>query len=251
MKILYNMVIILLVLTCVSEASGRSPESSLTFSGSMGYAILSLKQVNEDHERDVASFNEEGIALPAFPTMHTFPVVSGSVIYRFGPYGAVTLHIVDFSMAVNTEYSDTANSVSLERTVGATDVIAGIQYFIPPFIEIGEWFVELEVGNTYARATAEASGMTTIKQGEATVTVPSIDEKVRYKKTKTFIAAGFGVNIPVLKPIVLTAKAKFKSAPVGQMDGKVTEFGETFQETSTTTFDYSGLFFSLGLGIEF
>lgn len=243
--------LLILVLPFVILGKGRCPECGLIVSGSVGYAVLSLEQVNKDHDRDVAEWNALGIDIPAFSPMHGFKVLSGSLTYRFGPYGAVSLRVVDFSKGIRTEYSDPLQSLLLERSVGAMETTVGFQYFIPFLVDLGDWYMELSLGQIKARARASAYGTSIANEDGEPLTTIWENTHSRYEKTKSFAAIGLGVNIPLFEPFLLMGKVEFQNAPVGKMEGRIAEFGERFREISTTAFDYTGLFFSLGIGIEF
>ena len=70
--------------------------------------------------------------------------------------------------------------------------------------------------------------------------------------TKTSLSASFfvGADVPLLRPIFLRGEAGYRFAQVGELNGDITQFGVHSNETSTTSFDFSGFLISVGIGVD-
>lgn len=238
--------ILLTVAACFSHAQERT----FSFSLSAGYARLSLDQVDEDNQRDVEGWNRQGLPVGSFPSMKNAFMLSLKGVYRYERDVAFSLSVSDGSREVSTTYNTPEQTFTLVRSVGFTDFTFGVLYHVPIYYDVVEGYAGADVGLMRARANAEAYGTKTIKIVDSTQTVVTADTKGTYKASKTMVNVTLGTTVRVFEPMFLRAEAQYKVGKVGKMDGHVTRMGSEGEETTSIEFDFSGFFFTLGIGVR-
>jgi len=225
-------------------------EGTWTFSGSAGFAALSLRAVEQDNENDVRGWNVyENIPIGSFQPLDYAFTYSLSGSYRFDRDWAVTVSVVDFKKEVATSYRDGSTDLRLRRSVGSTDLMAGLAYFLPPALYQVETYFLVEVGLMNSRATAEAIGSKTQKLNDSTYSYATYDTHGVYEKSKMIVNVGLGATSQMFEPVFMKVQAVFKFAKIGKIDGEVTQFGTTVPHTTTIDFDYSSFIITIGFGI--
>ncbi len=239
------------VLVLLLPGQAHPQETNWSFSASAGYAILNMGEVRRDNERDVQGWRQQGADLTDFPPLNPVTFVAARASYRWGPFGAVSLSVTDFSRVMEITSTSSVPFLKLSRSIGATDFMLGARNMFPIVLEPLELYVELQAGYTLAWAGAQAFGTTIILVGKDSTAVTFVDSQTRYALRRPFAAVGFGASLPVAGPLALKAEGLYKGGPIGRMDGETTANGETVSIASAVDFDYSGLFLSLGLALQF
>jgi hypothetical protein len=226
-------------------------DRSISIVGSAGYGFLGLEAVDEKNASDVVGWANLGIPVNDFASVKQSPFFSGRMTYRYSRDFAVSLYASYFSESVTSSYEGADATLHLDRSVAATDLSLGISYYpaLQPYVL--EWYVRVNLGVLLARASARALGEAATKPGGVIVMVPLVDSEGKYTKAKT--SAGFfvGADVPLSRQLFLTGEAGYRVAHVGQLDGDITRSGVQSTETSSTAFDYSGILFSVGVGLKF
>jgi hypothetical protein len=217
----------------------------------VGYAILNLRQVEEDNASDVEGWNALGIPVGALGSVKQSTFFSGRLAYRFGREIAFSFAVHDQSKEVSTSYEGTDATLSLQRGVGSTDALLGVSYYpsAQPFFL--EWYIELEVGLIFGRADAHAHGTETIKIDGTPTFMPLVETDATYKKTRTAVALCVGADVPILRSLFVHIEGAYRFASIGTLDGDIDRSGLHSKQPSITEFDYSGLLISGGVGIAF
>ncbi|MEX1276193.1 MAG: hypothetical protein WEE20_09680 [Bacteroidota bacterium] len=225
-------------------------EGTWTFSASVGFATLELTAVDEDNRSDVEGFNEVGIPIGAFPLLSGSPFFNAKLHYRLDREFGASLRVQYFSKEVSTRFEHPDEFLHLTRSVGATDVAGALVYY-PQLQAYGfEWYIELNIALTFARAQAVANGEKNFKIDGQTSFVKTFDSDGNYKKSKLGVGIGTGATIPVTGPWFLRGEVSYKFAQMGAMNGTVRRFDSTSPQETTIAFNYSGFLLSAGVGIE-
>lgn len=213
--------------------------------------MLNMSDVNRDNQSDVEGFNRVGIPLPHFPSFDAAPVYTGTVAYRSAPDFGVAISLTYFEKTIGTNYQSSEEILSLTRTVESTDVMVGFAYYPSWRPYFMEWYADVRMGVTFARARAEAYGAQFVKIGGEPTAQVSIDTKGKYAKSKLTVVLGLGASMNITGPLILKADVGYKFAQLGQIDGEVSRLGVTRTETTNPEFDFSAVTVSAGVGIEF
>jgi hypothetical protein len=244
-----SLAVVSLLCYAVSFLSAQEQIWSISFGG--GIKVLQMKAVNDDNQSDVEGFNAAGIPIGPFPKLSTAPSLSGKVVYRFDrEIGAMaTVHY--FSKEIETRFDNPDEYLHLVRSVSSTDLLGALVYYPRFQFETIEWYVELQLGLTLARAAARALGERNTKiDGQANV-VKTFDSDATYAKSKLAVGLALGATLPLTHRVFVRGDASYKFAKVGTMEGTIRRFDTTIQQESTIEFDYSNLLFSLGIGMSF
>jgi hypothetical protein len=225
-------------------------ESPFTFSVSGGWVYMSLDQVDEDNQRDIEGWRVQGIPIEDFGSLKTALQFGAKGTYRFERDIVLSLSFTHAEREVRAEYLSYDATLELDRSVGFTDVLAGLGFYYPITPLHAEAYAGGEVGMMYARADAKAYG-TQQKTSDTTQIDIVLDSEGHYKKNKLVLNAVAGMNFHVFEPLFLQVEAKYKFGKVGKLEGDVRRFNDTAVQETTIEFDYSGLFLSLGIGIVF
>lgn len=225
--------------------------SPWSLSGSVGYAILNLGQVEKDNASDVEGWNALGIPVGPLGSVKRSSFFSGRLAYRLTREIAFSFAVRDQSKEVSSSYEGAEASLSLQRGIGSTDALVGISYYpsAQPFFL--EWYIELQVGLIFGRADAHAHGTQTVKSGGVPILMPLVETDATYKKTRTSVALCVGADVPILRPFFVHIEGAYRFASLGTLDGDIDRFGQHSKQPSITEFDYSGFLVSGGIGIEF
>lgn len=241
--------LMLFITAAFHRANGQ--EGTWSISGSAGGTFLNLKDVDNDNTSDVEIYNRVGIPLPPFPAFDRAWFFSGRISYRYARDFGLSLLVTYFDKRISTKYDTPEEILSLARSVGSTDAMLAFAYYPPVRPYFLDWYTELLIGFTFARAWAEAYGATFPKiDGVPTVQV-NTDTKGVYNKSKIAVGIGLGASARLVGSLILRADAAYKFAQLGKIDGEVTRFGVTASETTTPEFNFSAIFVSAGLGVEF
>lgn len=226
-------------------------EGTWTFSASVGYATLEMTAVDDDNRNDVEGFNDAGIPIGPFPLLNASPFFTGKVHYRLDREFGASLRVQYFSKEVSTRFEHPDEFLHLTRSVGATD-IAGALIYYPQFQPYAfEWYIELNIALTFARARATANGEKNFKIDGQTNFVKTFDSDGNYKKSKLGVGIGTGVTMALTGPLFLRGEVSYKFAQMGTMDGTVRRFDSTTPQGTTIEFNFSGFLLSAGVGVEF
>jgi len=242
-------------LTVIALAFGTRPghlnaqDRSWSISGSVGYARLSLDDVDGDNSADAEGWNRQGIPVGAFASMKWSPVFSGRVQYRLNREFAFSLTALYNSKRVTASYNSPEASLSLIRTVGSSGVSLGIAHFPSAQPYFLQWYLQVDMALTFARATAEAYGTRTVKVGGEPTLIPLAETSGTYKKSKVTVGIFLGADVPIVRPMFFRFEAGYRVAQFGKLGGDVTRFGEHTTETTTVEFDYSGFLLTAGVGM--
>jgi hypothetical protein len=231
-------------LTAATEAQSRR----WSVAASAGAALLSLGSVDDDNAADAAGWARLGIPVPSFSSVKASAVYAGRVSYRYDRETAASLRVFHHAKEVTASYRGPDAELDLERGVSSTDVSFVVSYFPswrPYFLE---WCMQAGLGLTFARASANARGITYVKIAGVPTPEPLVETDALFKKTKLTVSAGIGMTVPLFSRIALTGEAMYRFAQVGAMEGEVVRFGESSTEPTTIEFNYSG--FLLTAGIE-
>lgn len=224
--------------------TAQQPKWSLTVGG--GWTLLPMSSVNNKHSADIEGFAEKGVPLEDFPGVGKTGMIAIRVQYRFSHNGALTATFSSFSQQVKTSSLDPSTDFSMTRLIGLEDYAVGIMQYLPGIIYPAEMYFELAVGTAHVIARTDAIGEVTL------YTAPTVfDEVANFAADKGYAAIALGAYFPLFGPLVLNGEARFKSIPVGQMDGKLVQGGAESEDRTLTSFDFSGIYLSLGLGVEF
>ena len=225
-------------------------EARFSFGASAGWANLAMRAVRQDNEDDVDGFNVLGFPVAPFPELNPVPFVTARAAYRFSHAGSVFLSVQIFARNLAATTPDGQPHLDLQRGLGATDVMLGAAHHFP--LSLGDLDVtaELAVGTTRAWVHAEAFG-TEIPLGKEAEETLRFDSETDYTLSSPFAMAGMAAGLPLPGPFVLNAAARYKTGPITKMAGKTTDLGVTKSLISQVEFDFSGLFLSLGLALEF
>lgn len=238
------------VALCFSLAGAQ--EGTWLFSASGGLQFLRMANVNETLDKTVRDWNQlELVPISPFEHFSSAPCFGFRASYRFERDMVFSLSASFFSASVKNAYNDASVSLSLDRSVGSTQVLIGLGYVFPPLLHDVEASVEIDVGLLFARAEARTFSTRTIKQGASDTTYVYYDSEADYKKSRLIASGGTALLWNIFPPVFLKAEAFYRIAKVGTMEGMVKRIGGTFDEATTTEFDFSALSVTLGLGITF
>ncbi len=232
------------LLGALTMLPAQEPKWSFTVGG--GWTLLPMSSVNSKHRAEIEGWAEQGVPLKDFPELGQAAMTAIRVQYRFSHNGAVTVAYSGFSQEVSSSSLDPGIIFSTSRAISMDDFAVGILQYFPEIIYPVEMYFELAVG----RANVKFRGD---KIGEVTLySVPTVfDEVARFSTAQGYAAVALGANLPLFGPLVLNGEVRFKSIQVGPMDGKLVQAGIERAERTLTSFDFSGLYISLGLGLEF
>lgn len=226
-------------------------ERTFSFSLSAGLARLSLDQVDEDNQRDVEGWNRQGLLVGSFPSMKNAFMLSLKGWYRYDRDFAFSFSVSRGTREVSASSRTSEQTLKLNRSVGFTDVMVGVLYYVPISSDVVEGYAGAEVGMMYAQANADAYGATTIYDvdvPEQTFVYLETDGAFSAKRTVAHLT--LGTSLRVYAPVFLRMEAQYKIGPVGKMNGHVTRIGSEGEETTSIEFDFSGFFFTLGIGVR-
>jgi len=229
----------------------HAQQAHWSLSGSVGYAFLSLTQVDGDNASDVEGWNVLGIPIGPLGSLKQSTLFSARLAYRSTKEIGFSLTVHDQSKEVSTSYEGTDATLSLRRGAGSTDVLLGINYYPPEQPYFLEWYVEVGVGVIVGRANANAHGTQTVKVAGMPTLAPLVETDATYKKSRTAVAFCLGADMKIFRPIFIHFEGAYRFAPLGTLDGDVTRSGQHSTQPSVAEFDYSGLLLSGGIGIEF
>ena len=231
-------------------------EGTWSLTASAGIGMLSMAPVNQTLDKTVESWNQnQNQPVPIGPFQHfsSSPFLSSRLTYRYERDVALSISFSYFSRTLTNSYSSSNDFLSLERTVGSTDLLLGLTYYLPQLVYRLDSYVIGEVGPIFARADAITYATTIKKTGSVGEMVVTYDTKAFYRKSKLVANLGAGGAFHVAEQIFLRAEALYRIAQVGQMDGDITSLRPVpdEQRISTTEFDFSALVVQVGIGVEF
>ena len=237
----------------VPMGTGLAQEGSWTLSGGAGYALISLTAVKSDMERDVRIYNEAGHELPAFPSPGPGVALTATAAYRFGREYSVALNAYHDTRTVETSWANPEDALSLKRRLKASVISTGLLYHFPSDAD-SDIFAEVEIGMLFARATSYALWTHTEKLSDTSLTVVTEvvdDTRGVFEKSKLIVSAALGGSIRLLGPVFLRGKMLYRLGQIGKIDGSITKFGQTVDQTTSVDFNFSGLLILASVGIEF
>jgi len=244
-------IVLTLSAACAFPISLHAQQARWSLSGSVGYAILGLRQVEDDNRGDVEGWNALGIPIGPLGSLKQSILFSGRLAYRYTREIGFSLTAHDQSKEATTSYEGTDATLSLRRGVGSTDVLFGISYYpsAQPFFL--EWYVEVGVGVIVGRANANAHGTQTIKVAGMPTLAPLVETDATYTKSRTAVAFCLGADMKTVRPFLVHVEGAYRFAPMGTLDGDITQSGQHSSQPSVAEFDFSGFLISGGIGIEF
>ena len=217
----------------------------------VGYNQLNLDAVDEKNQSDVDGWTRQGLVLGQFGSVKRSPLYSICVSYRYDRDFGISLNGSYWTKTVSASYNGPEATLQLERGVGSTDVVVGISYYPSSRPYFLEWYIETNLGVSFAHATAKAVGTQMVKSGSVMIPVTFVDTDGTYKKSKAIVGVLVGADMPLVGGLSLKAEAGYRFAQFGTMDGDVTQMGQHSVQTSTIEFDYSGFQLSAGFRYQF
>ena len=217
----------------------------------MGYVKLAMGDVEQVNKSNILSWRELDLPMPLFQSIRPTIFATGMVGYEFMYGSSIILSFTRHSREVESIYAGPLANLSLYRSLGTSDVMLGLRTGLLRPLGLIDISVELNVGSAEAWAAAEATGATLLVFEGDTTTVRFAETSAEYSLSKTFTAAGIIASMPIIDPLVLKVAVRYKSGPIGFLDGTLISFGETSDITTLTEFDYSGFYISAGLALEF
>ncbi|MEX1138129.1 MAG: hypothetical protein WEB33_04000 [Bacteroidota bacterium] len=245
MKRLFN----LLTSCIIIPVAGLAQEGTWTLSAGAGYAIISLGAVKADMERDVGTYNEAGFGLPPFPSPSPGIALTAAASYRFDRDYSFSINAHHDTRTVETSWSNQEDDISLKRRIKATVVSAGVVHHFPGTLDT-DIFVEVEVGILFARATSYAYWTHTEKLFDSTSTEVLGDTRGVFERSKMIASVGAGGSVRLFGPMFLRGKLLYRVGQLGKIDGSITKFGQTMDQTTTIEFNFSGFLILASIGIE-
>ena len=238
---------------CIVAVPGaNAQEGTWLLSGWAGAGYANLRTVNETLDRTIDYWNNaEGIPVGPFQHFGFSAQWSAAVHYRYERDLAFSLSVRVFNRTIRNSYADADYTLTLDRSVGATDVMLGLSYYLPPLLQSIDTYVHVEIGETFARAEAYTFATKSRKVGADYVWDVLYDTRARYRKEKLSLAAGVGADVEISDLFVLQTALHYKFAKVGPMDGDIQRTTDTFSEPSVTEFDFSAVTLMVGFGIRF
>ncbi len=234
-------VCLVLLLGGLTVVAGQGSKWLLTVGG--GRTFLPMTSLNNKHKAEVDGWASVGVPLGDFPKLGETGMYVMRVQYRFRHNGALSLTISGLSHKVGTSSLDPDIMFVTTRTVELEDYAVGIIQFLPELIYPLEIYFELAVGSSQAKFSA-------VKVMEA-AGVQLFDEVASFAADKGYGAVALGAYLPLWGPLVVNGEARFKSIPIGPMDGTRVEFGVERPDRTGSRFDFSGVYLSLELGVAF
>lgn len=228
-------------------------EGTWTLSGGAGYAAISLSAVRNDMERDVNIYNSVGHELPPFPSPVSALALNARGSYRFDRDYSFSLNAYYDGRTVETSWSSTEDELSLKRRIKATVVSAGLSYHFPSEQDT-DLYAEIQLGMLFARATSYALWKHTEKLSDTTLTlVTEILDDTRgiFVKSKMIVSASLGGSVRLFGPLIFRGELTYRLGQIGKIDGTVTKFGQTTDQTTSVEFDFSGALILATIGYEF
>jgi hypothetical protein len=241
----------LLLATGLIQQPAFGQDRTFSLAGSAGYSFLSLGAVDEKNAMDVVGWNDLGIPTSNFASVKQSPCFSGRLTYRSSREIAFSIYASAFSKSVSSSYSGQDAMLQLDRSVGETDLSLGVAYYPADQPSFLQWYLQVNLGVIMTRASTRAFGTQNTKPTDVGFVSPLVDSEGKYRKTKPYAAFSVGADMPLFLGTFLKGEAAYRFAQVGQLDGDITLSGVHSNETSTTSFDFSGFIVSVGLGIEF
>ncbi len=156
-----------------------------SLSASAGLNRLNLSAVDNKNASDVAGWVNQGIPVGDFASVKTSPFYSAGVRYRSDREFALSLSGTYWNKTVSSSYDGPDASLHLDRGVGSTDIMFGVNYYPTAQPLQFEWYLQGNVDLTMARATAKAVGSVSQKPGGTLMLVPFIDTDGKYKKIQS------------------------------------------------------------------
>lgn len=222
------------------------------FSVSGGFNSPSLGAVNETLDKTIRDWNQvQQIPVGSMGHFSAAPAFGFRGSYRFDRDFSASLSGSYSRQSLNASYRDTAAYLSLDRSVQTTDIMLGLSYAFPPLVFDMEVSVVVDVGLLFARADATTYNTREEQSGSTKVTVVYYDSDAVYRKMKLIADGGAVWTWGVLRPFFLKAEALYRFGNIGKMDGDVRRLQGSFQEETTTDFDFSGFSATVGIGIFF
>ncbi|GJQ20797.1 MAG: hypothetical protein HBSIN02_11520 [Bacteroidia bacterium] len=228
-------------------------EGGWTVSAGAGYALISFSAIKEDMVRDVRIYNENGYEIPPFPSPSPAPAFGAKASYRFDRDYSVSVSFHHDERTVATSWTHPERMLSLERSLGATVIAAGLAYHFPTGLS-HDLYAEVEIGMILTRATSSAYRTQTEKLSDSsltTITVVHDDTRGVYRKSKLTAIAALGGVLPLFGPLVFRWEALYRLGQVGIITGRITTFGQTNDQDSSVPFDYSGIMVLASIGVQF
>ncbi|MCI0707611.1 MAG: hypothetical protein L0Y80_09030 [Ignavibacteriae bacterium] len=211
---------------------------------------MSLSQVDANHQRVVESWRNDGIPIEDLGSLKSGLFLNARGAYRIERDLALTASVAYSEGDVRAYYEDYDLTVELTRSVGFTDAMVGIEYYVP-FVPLdAEAYIGAEMGMMFARAHATTFG-TERKMTDTTEMEVVLDSRGKYRKSKLVLNVTAGADVNVLGPLFARLEAKYKFGKIGLMPGDIQRLAGPPLDESTVEFDFSGLFLSVGIGIVF
>ena len=230
-------------------------EGTWTVSAGGGYAYIFLDAVKGDMDRDVRGYNNAGLLLPPFPSPSSTLALEGKATYRFDREFSWSFTLNSSSRTVGTSWEDGTYALSLERTLSSVTAMLGLGYHLPTGYD-QDVYLEVQLGYLFAKATSSADWTKSTKVADSTgmyVTVMETldDTRAKFTKSKLIVAAALGGTLRISGPLFIRGEALYRFGQIGTIDGTKTQFGQSVPQTTSIEFDFSGIFLTAGLGIEF
>jgi hypothetical protein len=237
-------------IVCLSESVfGQEGTWSVSVSG--GPAFPGLADVNRTLDGTVSEWNQKDVPVETLGHFSTVLQFSVRGVYRFERDMGISLVVSQFEQSVSGGYKDPSTTLTLDRSVGATEIGFGFSYVLPPWFSSTEISLNLDAGFFLAKAGAFTQYVVKHKAGRTDIDSVHLETDARYDKSG--VSASFGGNVVVytFDPVFLRAEAAYRIAEIGRMPGTVRRIEGTIPEESVSRFDFSGVTASLGIGIIF
>ena len=133
------------VLTLLQLQIVAAQEGTWSVSVSANGNHLNMATVNETLDNTVAAWNSNYIPIGPYAHFNNAISYSSKIAYRFDREFGFTLSVSDFSRMLTDSYEDPIVVLKLNRSVGASDVMFGLVYYLPPLLYSAEPYVLLRV----------------------------------------------------------------------------------------------------------
>lgn len=212
-----------------------------------GYTTVFMKNVNDLIKEQIFSFREiTGEPIP-FPEKINGNYEYGAEIhYHLNEGYFLTLGGSFYSEEVRTQFSPEGESAfDFRRKVSLLNFSLGIQNYLA----YSTWkrvnaFLFFDV----SLAFANSNSLTKVANLAG---YPETNTQGEFSANALNVQGGLGVDLRISSELALWAKAGFRYANMGQMEGEIVLLDGTKElQTTRSSFDYSGFFARAGVGIN-
>lgn len=220
-----------------------------------GFFLPRLNDANQIIDEQLSIWQELlGVELPAVGDLGFNKSYGGQIYFHLRESYHLGIQAGYYSDRISTAFQRPGNAIEefiYRRETSFVDVNAELRYDFegPPGRGINP-FVKLGIGVLAAKAHAHTkSSFETSLDG--TTMLPQVDTRGDFSGTTLSATLALGFIFYFDSPVFLWAESGGQAANVGTMGGTIRRLGasELPDAVSTTSFDFSGLFFRGGIGL--